>query len=116
MPSETGSFFAIRLPLGMGRGKGLELYAIGEDPGDGRIGAEVQSVALRIDHLRHQGDVGEARAVAVAELAGPPVAGKQAFERAKAAADPVVVPGLDCRLVVAERPAQIAQYAQIVDR
>ena len=38
----------------------LELHAVIEDPHEGRIGREIDPVALGIDDLRHERDVGEA--------------------------------------------------------
>ena len=100
----------------MRRGKGVERHARLENPGYGRIRRQVEPVALGVDHLRHQRDVGQAGLVAVAERAGPAVLGEQPLERAEALLDPMVVPGLDGGMVMPQRPLQIAQHAQIVDR
>ena len=51
----------------------------------------------------------------MAERAGPGIVRKQPLERLKAGIDPVIVPGGDRGLVVAQRMRQVAQNPQIVD-
>src|SRR5580658_1421954 len=99
------SVIAIGLVVRMGGGEGVELHASGVDPGDGRIRRKVEPVTFGIDHLRYQRDVGEPRPVAVAEFAGAAIRSQQSLQRFETAGDPIIVPGLDRRLVVAERPA-----------
>src|ERR1700716_1933959 len=103
-----GSLFLIRLPLRAGRGKGIELHAALVDPHNRRIGRQIKAVPSGIEHLRDQRDVGEPRYVAMTENAGAGIAGQQLLKCAKANVDPVIVPGRDHRLVMPERPLQIA--------
>src|SRR5216684_2494091 len=107
----------VRLLLRPGALEGVELHAAGDDAADRRIGLHVEAwIALRVEHLRHQADIGEARRIAMTELACLPVVGEAALDPVKAELDPVIEPGLDALLVLSQFVAQVAQHAQIVDR
>src|ERR1700722_20899147 len=61
------SVIAVGLIARMRGGERVEPQAFGMDADDRRVGAQVELVALGIDHLRHQRDFGERRPVAMAE-------------------------------------------------
>ena len=72
-----------------------------EDPGDRRIGTEVEPVSLGVDDLGHERNVGETGCVAVAEPASPRTFRKQLLERLKPCSDPAVVPARNRARVMA---------------
>ena len=88
----------------MGGGEGLERVARLVDAHHRRIGIERAFEALGVEHLRHQADIGHAGRIAVAERAGAIAVGQQPFQRDEALGDPVRVPGIARRVVMAERP------------
>src|SRR5271166_2532581 len=96
--------------------EGFERHAMLENPGDRRIGSEIEPVSLGVDNLRYERNVGKTGCVAVAELASPRILRKQLFERLKACSNPVVVPAGNRGLVMAERMGNVAQHPQIIDR
>ena len=96
--------------------EGFEGYAVPENPGDRRIGGEIEPVSLGVDDLGYERNVGNTGCVAVAETASPRILRQQLFERLKACSDPVVVPARNRGLVMAERMGKVTQHPQIVDR
>src|SRR3546814_12834330 len=81
-------------PICFRSGESLDLGAFGGDPLDGRTSRQVAFEAAGIGHLRHQADVGDGRAVTVAEAAGCRIPGQHGFDRLQAALHPVAIPGI----------------------
>ena len=81
-----------------------------------RKGREVRVEAPRVVHLRHQADVRErdGRTERVQAVGG--VALDPCLQRGEALADPVPVPARDRLLVLAERPLQVGEHPQVVER
>ena len=70
--------------------------------------------APRIVELRHEADVGSRRRIAEQERAS--VRSGHRFERGQTFRDPVRIPAVDLRLIVAELGLDVFQHAQIVER
>src|SRR5262249_37926444 len=92
--------------------EGDELGAGGIDRDDPREGVERDLEAPRIGDLRYQADVGERNVCAKGVGSGR----EHRLERSEAFEDPVVVPGVDRRLLLTELVLEVAQRRKIVER
>ena len=98
MIERGGLSLVIRLIARMRGDERLEPHAVFEDPNEGWVWREIEPVALGIDDLRDEGNVGEPGCLALAETTGTRIACKQRFERLESCSDPMIVPARDRRV------------------
>src|SRR5579864_1589990 len=109
--------FRVRLLLRHRRVEGRQLHAGFEDSHDGWIGLQVEArIALCVEDLRHEADIGEARHITVTEPSRLAIAREGLLDPLEAEFDPMVEPGFDVLLVVPHRLCEEPEHAQIVNR
>src|SRR2546430_5253686 len=104
--------------LGLRRraGKGRQRLQVRADRAQGRIGLDVDPVAARVVHLRHDAQVGE-RDLAAEHV--PAVAAgvlHPLLQRLEAQSDPLTHPGIHGVLVRVKARAQVVQHPQVAER